>query len=94
MLEKKRELLVSDREEMDRKKAELEDERIKFEEQHKLIIAASERLAQERDKVMFEKAQYDTDREKVLKVQVDLDFQKSILQAEYLKAEEMEHELK
>ena len=43
---------------------------------------------------MHERAQYDAEREKVFKMRQDTDFEKSILQSEYLKAEEMEHELK
>jgi hypothetical protein len=56
-------------------------------------MLTSEKLSLERDKVMYEKAQYDADRETVIKIQVEVDFQKSVLQSEYLKAEELEHEL-
>lgn len=68
MLEKKKELLQSDNEEMLRKKQELEEEKTKFDEQYALIREMSDKLNLERDKVMYEKAMYDAEREKVNKM--------------------------
>ena len=42
---------------------------------------------------MYEKAKYDAERDKLMKIRQDVDFEKSVLQSEYLKAEEMEQEL-
>lgn len=84
---------MTDREEMERKKALLQDEMEQFEEQRQNIIALSEKLAKERDKVLHEKAYFDADREQVMKLQAEIEFQKSILQADFLKCEEMEHKL-
>jgi hypothetical protein len=48
---------------MQRKRAELEDERSKFEEQHQIIRQTSEKLSLERDKVMYDKASYEAELE-------------------------------
>lgn len=61
VLDKKGELLETDREEMQRKWAELDEERTKFEEQHRIIRQTSEKLSLERDKVMYDKAAYEAE---------------------------------
>lgn len=43
---------------------------------------------------MIDKANYEADRDKLMRARGDLDFQKSVLQSEFLKTEEMDHELK
>ena len=93
MLTKKRELFASDKEEMQRKWQELEKDKAKFEEQHKVIRATAEKLAVEREKISFERAKYEAEREKLVSQQKDLGVQKSVLQSDFLRAEQMEHEL-
>ena len=43
---------------------------------------------------MQERYIYESDKENVIMQKQDLDFQKSIIRSEYIKAEEMEYELK
>lgn len=42
---------------------------------------------------MEEKAAYDYERESLEKAKIDLNLQRSILQSEFIRAEELEHEL-
>lgn len=79
---------------MRRKRDELEEEQGKFEEQHRIIQQTSKKLSLERDKVMYDKAAYEAELEAYQKQKQDLDFKKSLLQSEQLKAEQMEHELR
>ena len=51
------------------------------------------RLNEERDKVLSEKAEYDFERQQLEKVKQDLDLEKSLLQSEFIRAEELDHEL-
>lgn len=50
-------------------------------------------MNEEREKVLVEKSEYDFEREQLEKVKLDLDMQRSILQSEFIRAEELEHEL-
>lgn len=51
------------------------------------------RLAEERDKVLQEKAEYDYEREGLEKHKMDLEMQRSIMQAEFIRAQELGHEI-
>jgi len=68
-------------------------ERIVFEELAIKIQDTSERLAEERDKVLEQKAVFDEEKENLDRFKHDIDVERSILQSEFLKAEELEHEL-
>ena len=94
MLEKKKVLLNSDREELQRKLADLEEERSKFEEQHRKLKWTSEQLALEREEVAVDQAKYKTEKESLAQLRKDLDYEKSINQSERLRAEEVAQELK
>ncbi|CDW87188.1 UNKNOWN [Stylonychia lemnae] len=92
-LEKKKEVIKQDWEDYYSKISQFEGERKEFDEWAKKIRDTSLRLAEERDKVMIEKQTYDYEREKLEKWKMDLDLQRSILQSDYIRAEELEHEL-
>jgi hypothetical protein len=64
---------------MDRKREAFEQEKVQFEEQYRVIREIGEKLNVERDKVMYEKAKYDTERDKLMKIRQDVDFEKSVL---------------
>lgn len=57
------------------------------------IRETSERLHSEREKVLEEKAAFDFEKESLDKVKHGIDIERSLLQAEFLRAEELEHEL-
>jgi hypothetical protein len=51
------------------------------------------RLAEERDRVLLEKAEYDMEREGLEKTKMDLELQRSIFHSEMIRATELGHEL-
>jgi hypothetical protein len=51
------------------------------------------RLAEERDKVLQEKAEYDYEREGLEKQRMEVEMHKSIMQAEFIRAQELSHEI-
>ena len=51
------------------------------------------RLVEEREKVLKEKGEYDWEKESLEKWKMDLDLQRSVLQSEFIRADELEHEL-
>lgn len=64
-----------------------------FEELYVRIRETSERLAEEREKVLEEKEVFDDEKEKLDKFKHEIDVERSILQSDFAKAEELEHEL-
>ena len=72
-LEKKRDLLKGDWEDYHSKMLNLEHEKKEFEEWATKIRETSLRLAEEREKVLAEKSQYDYEREKLEKWKMDSD---------------------
>jgi hypothetical protein len=64
-----------------------------FEEVAEKIQATSQRLAEERELVMEDKAKFDLEKERLDKVKHDMEVQKSLLQSEISKAKEFEHDL-
>ena len=59
-------------------------EKLVFEELAQKIMETSERLADERDKVLEQKAVFDDEKEKLDKVKHEIDVERSILQSEFL----------
>lgn len=57
------------------------------------INETSERLAEERSRVLEEKAVFDNEKEQLDKIKFEIDTESSLLQQEFLQAEELEHEL-
>ena len=51
------------------------------------------RLAEERDKVLQEKSEYDYERDMLERAKMDLDMQRSILQSDFIRSDELGHEL-
>jgi uncharacterized protein (DUF3084 family) len=64
-----------------------------FEELYVKIRETSERLAEEREKVLEEKQIFDDEKEKLDHFKHEIDVERSILQSDFAKAEELEHEL-
>ena len=64
----------------------LQNDKSEFEEWAAKIRETSIRLAEERDKVLQEKSEYDYDRDVLEKIKMDLDMQRSIFQSEYIRA--------
>ena len=64
-----------------------------FEELYVKISETSERLAEEREKVLEEKQIFDDEKEKLDHFKHEIDVERSILQSDFAKAEELEHEL-
>jgi len=64
----------------------LQNDKSEFEEWAAKIRETSMRLAEERDKVLQEKSEYDYDRDVLEKIKMDLDMQRSIFQSEYIRA--------
>lgn len=93
LLEKKRELIETDRQALEENTISFEQEKIEFDAMAEKINETSERLQVEREKVLEEKAKFDLEKEHLDKIKYDIDIERSLLQAEYLKAEELEHEL-
>lgn len=85
-LEKKKELLASDWDMLNSKIQGFHTEKLEFEEWATKIRETSMRLAEERDKVLKEKAEYDYEREILEKTKMDLDMQRSIFQSEFIRA--------
>ena len=50
-------------------------------------------MAQERSRVLEEKAVFDNEKEQLDKIKFEIDTESSLLQQEFLQAEELEHEL-
>lgn len=71
----------------------LEQEQIEFESMAEKIQETSEQLQTQREKVLEEKAAFDFEKEQLDKVKHDIDIERSLLNAEFLKNEELEHEL-
>ena len=92
-MEKKKELVKTDWEDFYHKVQVFEQEKKEFEEWAVKIRETSQRLAEEREKVLKEKSEYDYEREQLEKWKLDLDLSRSILQSEFIRAEELEHEL-
>lgn len=78
-LDKKKELLAADWEGLKGKEAGLELDKREFEEWAAKIRETSMRLAEERDKVLQEKGEYDYEREVLEKAKMEVDMQRSIL---------------
>ena len=57
------------------------------------IQETSERLQEEREKVLEEKAVFDLEKEQLDRIKHDIDIERSLLQAEFMRTEELEHEL-
>ena len=70
-----------------------ENEKLIFEELAQKIAEIGERLAEERSKVLEEKAVFDNEKEHLDKLKFEIDTESSLLQQEFMKAEELEHEL-
>lgn len=64
-----------------------------FEELAQKIAQTGERLADERGRVLEEKAVFDNEKEQLDKYKFEIDTESSLLQNEFLQAEELEHEL-
>ena len=64
----------------------LQNDKSEFEEWAAKIRETSMRLAEEREKVLQEKSEYDYDRDVLEKIKMDLDMQRSIFQSEYIRA--------
>ena len=64
----------------------LQNDKSEFDEWAAKIRETSMRLAEERDKVLQEKSEYDYDRDVLEKIKMDLDMQRSIFQSEYIRA--------
>ena len=64
----------------------LQNDKSEFEERAAKIRETSMRLAEERDKVLQEKSEYNYDRDVLEKIKMDLDMQRSIFQSEYIRA--------
>eukprot|EP00347_Sterkiella_histriomuscorum_P011090 403373790 len=92
-LEKKREIIKGDWEDYYNKVEIFDIEKREFDEWAKKVKETSIRLVEERDRVIVEKQSYDFEREKLEKWKMDLDLQRSILQSDFIRAEELEHEL-
>ena len=93
MLEKKRELIEADTQELEEKKVAFATEKLEFEVQAQRIQETSEKLQEEGARVWEEKAVFDADKEQLDQISHDINIERSLLQAELLKAEELEHEL-
>ena len=93
MLEKKRELIEADRQQLEESEINFETEKIEFEALAEKIQEIGERLQSEREIVLEEKAGFDFEKEQLDKIKHDLDIERSLLQAEFLRAEELDHEL-
>jgi hypothetical protein len=92
-LEKKKELLAADWEALKGKETGLIEDKKGFEEWAAKIRETSIRLAEERDKVLQEKGEYDYEREVLEKQRMELDMQRSIMQSDFIRAQELGHEL-
>ena len=64
----------------------LQEDKKGFEEWAGKIRETSLRLAEERDKVLQEKAEYDYDREILEKSKIEFEMQRSILQSDFIRA--------
>ena len=64
----------------------LQNDKSEFDEWAAKIRETSMRLAEEREKVLQEKSEYDYDRDVLEKIKMDLDMQRSIFQSEYIRA--------
>lgn len=64
-----------------------------FEELYVKIRETSERLAEEREKVLEEKEVFDDEKEKLDRFKHEIDVERSILQSDFAKSEELEHEV-
>ena len=64
----------------------LQNDKSEFDEWAAKIRETSMRLAEERDKVLQEKSEYDYDRDVLEKIKMDLDMQRSIFQSDYIRA--------
>lgn len=93
LLEKKKELINTDHEQLQERILQFNTERVMFEELAAKIQDTSERLSEEREKVLEQKAVFDEEKETLDRFKHDIDVERSILQSEFLKAEELEHEL-
>ena len=51
------------------------------------------RLAEERDKVLQEKAEYDYEREVLDRQRMEVEMHRSVLQSDFIRAQELGHEL-
>lgn len=93
LLEKKQELINTDHEQLQERILQFNSERLVFEELAAKIQDTSERLAEEREKVLEQKAVFDEEKETLDRFKHDIDVERSVLQSEFFKAEELEHEL-
>jgi len=75
------------------REAELREEMAMFEELAQKVQETSERLEAEKEIVMGEKATFDLEKERLDKIKHDLEVQKALLQSEFVKSQEFEHEL-
>ena len=64
-----------------------------FEELYIKIKETSERLGEEREKVLEEKQVFDDEKEKLDRFKHEIDVERSVLQSDFAKAEDLEHEL-
>ena len=71
----------------------LEGEKQEFEELAARIQETSQNLQSEKARVLEEKAVFDQEKERLDKIKHKIDLERSLLQAEFLKAEELDHEL-
>lgn len=91
--EKKKELIQADNETLQERQRQFESEKLVFEELAQKIQETSERLAEERARVLEEKAVFDNEKEHLDKFKFEIDTESSLLQQEFMQAEELEHEL-
>lgn len=91
--EKKKELIQADNETLIERQRAFDNERAVFEELAQKINETSERLAEERSRVLEEKAVFDNEKEQLDKIKFEIDTESSLLQQEFMQAEELEHEL-
>jgi putative cell wall-binding protein len=92
-LEKKKELLQADWDELSHKNHSLQQDRGDFEDWAGKIRETAVRLQEERDKVLGEKAEYDYEREQLEKARMDVEMQRSIVTGEFVRAQELAREI-